>query len=119
MTIRTLVVGITLLWGMWAVPVMAQSPYGPERWMVASGMGGCGEVSSIAGEVSDLPKWSGPEEFVNALRGKGYQVSTVTAEYEGRYLVKVVVPARHVDTVFLPLSLCRKMFQEELDRKRR
>ncbi len=119
MMVRTLLAVTMLLGGLGVTSVGAQSPLGSERWMVASGMGGCGEVASITGEVSDLPKWSGPEEFVNALRSKGYQVSTVTAEYEGRYLVKVVVPARHVDTVFLPLSLCRKMFQEELDRKRR
>lgn len=90
----------------------------PDVWMVATGMGGCAEVSEVSGQIGDVPRWSGPEDFVNSLRGKGLQVSTVTAEYRGRYIVKVVVPARQVDTVFIPLSLCREMFQEELNRKR-
>jgi hypothetical protein len=91
----------------------------PDIWMVATGMGGCAEVSEVAGQIRDLPQWSGPEDFVNTLRRKGLQVSTVTAEYHGRYIVKVVVPSRQVDTVFIPLSLCREMFQEELNRTRK
>jgi hypothetical protein len=84
--------------------------------MVATGQGGCSAVTSITGELRDLPNWGGPEDFVNALRAKGVQVSTVTGEYEGRYMVKVVVPSRGVDVVFVPYSLCRKMWKEEIER---
>jgi hypothetical protein len=90
-----------------------------DRWMVAAGGGSCAAVTSIKGELWDVPAWEGPEEFVNALRAKGLQVSTVMGEYQGRYMVKVVVPARHVDVVFVPYSLCRAMWQEELDRASR
>lgn len=90
-----------------------------DRWMVAAGEGSCAAVTSIEGDVRDIPPWQGPEEFVNALREKGLQVSTVMGEYQGRYMVKVVVPARHVDVVFVPYSLCRAMWQEELERASR
>ena len=88
----------------------------PDHWMVATGQGGCSAVTSITGELRDLPNWGGPEDFVNSLRAKGVQVSTVTGEYEGRYMVKVVVPSRGVDVVFVPYSLCRKMWKEEIER---
>jgi hypothetical protein len=96
----------------WAAP----SVESVDPWMVATGLGGCAGVKTVAGDLDDLLAWSGPEEFVNDLRAKGVQVSTLTAEYHGRYLVKVVVPTRRVDTVFVPLSLCREMMQEELRR---
>ncbi len=96
--------------------VLAQPFEAGDPWMVATGMGGCAGVTSVGGDLGDLSAWANPEEFVNGLRAKGVQVSTVTAEYHGRYLVKVVVPARKVDTVFVPLSLCREMMQEELRR---
>lgn len=96
----------------WALP--SAEPVDP--WMVATGMGGCAGVATVGGDVGDLAAWSGPEEFVNQLRAKDVQVSTVTAEYHGRYLVKIVVPTRQVDTVFVPMSLCREMMQEELRR---
>jgi hypothetical protein len=101
-----------------AVPntVFAQPFEAGDPWMVATGMGGCAGVTSVGGDLGDLSAWASPEDFVNGLRAKGLQVSTVTAEYHGRYLVKVVVPARKVDTVFVPLSLCREMMQEELRR---
>lgn len=88
----------------------------PDHWMVAGGLGGCSAVTAIEGDLRDLKPWQGPEEFVNGLREKGLQVSTVTGEYQGRYMVKVVVPARGVDVVFLPYSLCRIMWREEIDR---
>ncbi len=88
----------------------------PDHWMVAGGVGGCSAVTSIDGDLRDLKPWQGPEDFVNGLREKGLQVSTVTGEYQGRYMVKVLVPARGVDVVFVPYSLCRIMWQEELDR---
>ena len=109
------ILGVLLGMGMvtsWAAP----SAESVDPWMVATGMGGCAGVTTVAGDLEDLSAWSGPEEFVNGLRAKGVQVSTVMAEYHGRYLVKVVVPARRVDTVFVPLSLCREMMQEELRR---
>jgi len=99
--------------------VFAQPFEGGDPWMVATGMGGCAGVTSVGGDLGDLSAWTGPEEFVNGLRAKGVQVSTVTAEYHGRYLVKVVVPARKVDAVFVPLSLCREMMREELRRSPR
>ena len=88
----------------------------PDHWMVAGGLGGCSAVTAIEGDLRDLKPWQGPEEFVNGLREKGLQVSTVTGEYQGRYMVKVVVPSRGVDVVFLPYSLCRIMWLEEIDR---
>ncbi len=88
----------------------------PDHWMVAGGLGGCSAVTAIDGDLRDLKPWQGPEEFVNGLREKGLQVSTVTGEYQGRYMVKVVVPSRGVDVVFLPYSLCRIMWLEEIDR---
>ncbi len=87
-----------------------------DYWMVASGQGGCAAVTTIAGDLSDLAPWRGPEDFVNGLRAKGLQVSTVTGEYQGRYLVKVVVPERKVDVVFVPYSLCQVMWREEIER---
>ncbi|MCP9447901.1 MAG: hypothetical protein NNA22_10085 [Nitrospira sp.] len=55
--------------------VFAEPATLPDRWMVATGMGGCAEVSEVSGQIGDVPRWSGPEEFVNSLRGKGLQVS--------------------------------------------
>ena len=97
-------------------PGFAKTSDRPDHWMVATGQGGCSAVTSITGELRDLPNWGGPEDFVNSLRAKGVQVSTVTGEYEGRYMVKVVVPSRGVDVVFVPYSLCRKMWKEEIER---
>lgn len=124
MKVTRLSVGITgavLVLGVFT-PIWSHAQSGvpvPDRWMVASGEGSCAAVTSIAGELRDVPAWQGPEDFVNALREKGLQVSTVMGEYQGRYMVKVVVPARHVDVVFVPYSLCRAMWQEELDRPSR
>lgn len=94
----------------------AQSLRGADHWMIAGGQGGCSSVTAMQRDLRGLTSWSSPEEFVNGLREKGIQVSTVTGEFQGRYLVKVVVPARGVDVVFVPYSLCRIMWQEELDR---
>ncbi len=95
----------------------AQSLGDADYWMIARGQGGCSSVSAVKGDLHDLAPWSNPEDFVNGLRDKGIEVSTVTGEFKGRYLVKVLVPSRRVDVVFLPYSLCRIMWQEELERQ--
>lgn len=107
----TLVVG-SASWGL----AGEQRAQVPDHWMVAGGLGGCSAVTAIEGDLRDVKAWQGPEDFVNGLREKGLQVSTVTGEYQGRYMVKVLVPARGVDVVFVPYSLCRIMWQEEIDR---
>lgn len=55
--------------------VFAEPATLPDRWMVATGMGGCAEVSEVSGQIGDVPRWSGPEDFVNSLRNMGLQVS--------------------------------------------
>jgi len=120
---RTVGLVVGVLMGLVGTAVFAESPKPVEGWMdpwmVATGMGGCAGVTTVPGEVSDLSPWFGPEDFVNQLRAKDLQVSTVTAQVQGRYVVKVLVPTRNVNVVFVPRSLCRLMIQEELDRSPR
>ena len=88
----------------------------PGGWMLAAGDGGCADLSVLRGKTLDLLAWQTPEEFVNHLRARNENVSTVTAKVEPGYMVKVVVPQRGIDVVFVPLPVCRAMWQEALRR---
>lgn len=88
----------------------------PRAWMLAAPDGGCTDLSVIHQKTRDLAKWSSPEELVNTLRARDENVSTLTAKVEPGYVVKVVVPGRDIDVVFVPFSVCRAMWQEKVQR---
>jgi hypothetical protein len=85
-------------------------------WMLAAPDGGCMDLSAIQKKTHDLLAWNSPEEFVNHLRARNENVSTLTAKVEPGYLVKVVVPGRDIDVVFVLFQVCRAMWQEKLQR---
>ena len=85
-------------------------------WMVAAPDGGCTDLSVIRTKTRDLAAWNSPEELVNTLRARDENVSTLTAKVEPGYLVKVVVPGRDIDVVFVPFTVCRAMWQEKVQR---
>lgn len=85
-------------------------------WMLAAPDGGCTDLSVIRQKTRDLAAWNSPEELVNTLRARDENVSTLTAKVEPGYMVKVVVPGRDVDVVFVPFTVCRAMWQEKLQR---
>jgi hypothetical protein len=85
-------------------------------WMLAAPDGGCTDLSVIRNKTLDLLAWNSPEEFVNSLRARNENVSTLTAKVEPGYMVKVVVPGRDIDVVFVPFQVCRAMWQEKLQR---
>ena len=88
----------------------------PNAWMLAVPDGGCMDLSVIRPKTRGLAKWNSPEELVNTLRARDENVSTLTAKVEPGYVVKVVVPGRDIDVVFVPFTVCRAMWQEKLQR---
>jgi hypothetical protein len=88
----------------------------PREWMLAAPDGGCADLSVIRTKTRDLSAWNSPEELVNTLRARDENVSTLTANVELGYVVKVVVPGRDIDVVFVPFTVCRAMWQEKLQR---
>jgi len=88
----------------------------PQAWMLAAPDGGCTDLSVIRQKTRGLAKWNSPEELVNTLRARDENVSTVTAKVEPGYVVKVVVPGRDIDVVFVPFNVCRAMWQEKVQR---
>ena len=88
----------------------------PRGWMLAAPNGGCTDLSLLRTKTRDLAKWSSPEELVNTLRARDETVSTLTAKVEPGYVVKVVVPGRDIDVVFVPFAVCRAMWQEKVQR---
>ncbi len=88
----------------------------PRQWMLAAPDGGCTDLSVIRTKTRDLAAWNSPEELVNSLRARDENVSTLTAKVEPGYVVKVVVPGRDIDVVFVPFTVCRAMWQEKLPR---
>ena len=91
----------------------------PNAWMLAAPDGGCTDLSVIRQKTRGLAKWDSPEELVNTLRARDENVSTVTAKVDPGYMVKVVVPGRDIDVVFVPFGVCRAMWQEKLQRSAR
>lgn len=91
----------------------------PREWMLAAPDGGCTDLSVIRTKTRDLSAWNSPEELVNTLRARDENVSTLTAKVEPGYVVKVVVPGRDIDVVFVPFTVCRAMWQEKLQRSAR
>lgn len=90
--------------------------HSPNAWMLAAPDGGCTDLSVIRQKTRGLAKWTSPEELVNTLRARDENVSTLTAKVEPGYVVKVVVPGRDIDVVFVPFSVCRAMWQEKVQR---
>lgn len=88
----------------------------PNAWMLAAPDGGCTDLSVIRQKTRGLARWNSPEELVNTLRARDENVSTLTAKVEPGYVVKVVVPGRDIDVVFVPFTACRAMWQEKLQR---
>jgi hypothetical protein len=88
----------------------------PRGWMLATPDGGCTNLSVIRTKTRDLAAWNSPEELVNTLRARDESASTLTAKVEPGYVVKVVVPGRDIDVVFVPFTVCRAMWQEKLQR---
>lgn len=91
----------------------------PNAWMLAAPDGGCTDLSVIRQKTRGLATWNSPEELVNTLRARDENVSTLTAKVEPGYVVKVVVPGRDIDVVFVPFTVCRAMWQEKLQRSTR
>jgi hypothetical protein len=99
------------------VPTLAMAAdLSPRAWMLAAPDGGCTDLSVIRQKTRDLARWNSPEELVNTLRARDENVSTLTAKVESGYVVKVVVPGRDIDVVFVPFTVCRAMWQEKLQR---
>lgn len=88
----------------------------PNTWMLAAPDGGCTDLSVIRQKTRGLARWNSPEELVNTLRARDENVSTLTAKVDPGYVVKVVVPGRDIDVVFVPFSVCRAVWQEKVQR---
>ena len=88
-------------------------------WMLAAPDGGCTDLSAIRKKIPDLSAWNSPEELVNSLRARNENVSTLTAKVEPGFMVKVIVPGRDIDVVFVPFHVCRAMWQEKVQRSSR
>jgi len=85
-------------------------------WMLAAPEGGCTDLSVIRPKTRDLGAWNSPEELVDTLRARDENVSTLTANVDSGYVLKLVVPGRDIDVVFVPFSVCRAMWQEKIQR---
>jgi hypothetical protein len=89
-----------------------------EPWMIASRDGGCMELSVLKQALPDVgDAWTTPYELADLFRERNEKASTLRADMPEGPLIKVVVPSRRLDVVLLPMSVCRAIWQERLQRR--
>lgn len=83
-------------------------------WMMAGAQGGCADLSTIRNKTLDLLAWSSPEELINHLRARREVVGVAASKVFPGYMVKVVVPGRDIDVVFVPVEVCRLFWEHSV-----
>ncbi len=83
-------------------------------WMMAGEQGGCADLSTIRNKTLDLLAWSSPEELINHLRARREVVGVAASKVSPGYMVKVVVPGRDIDVVFIPVEVCRLLWEQSV-----
>lgn len=83
-------------------------------WMMAGEQGGCADLSTIRTKTLDLLAWSSPEELINHLRARRELVGVAASKVSPGYMVKVVVPGRSIDVVFVPIEVCRILWEQSV-----
>lgn len=83
-------------------------------WMMAGEQGGCADLSTIRNKTLDLLAWSSPEELINHLRARREFVGVAALKVSPGYMVKVVVPGRDIDVVFVPVEVCRLLWEQSV-----
>jgi hypothetical protein len=85
---------------------------GDDEWYLMSRHGTCSKIDCLERKVEDMTGIETPDEFIEFVRKKGYDVDVVRPRVLRGNALKVVVSEKNLSLLFVTKDLCKEIVEK-------